>query len=107
LFGGILAQRFRSADRVACYGGEEFAVILADCSLVEAMRLADGVRQDLERRSITTPDGRSLSTTVSAGCAVIRAEPGDAQRTGAALVGAADLALFAAKCAGRNHVTAG
>jgi len=102
LFGGILRERLRSVDLVARYGGEEFVAILEDCSLTEAVRVADEIRRELEARPVPGADGQLLRATVSAGCAVIdRADP-----TKEALLGEADARLFKAKRAGRNRVIA-
>jgi diguanylate cyclase (GGDEF)-like protein/PAS domain S-box-containing protein len=102
LFGGILRERLRSVDLVARYGGEEFVAILEDCSLTEAVRVADEIRRELEARPVRGADGQPLRATVSAGCAVIdRADP-----TKEALLGEADARLFKAKRAGRNRVVA-
>ena len=102
LFGEILRERLRSADIVARYGGEEFVAILEDCGLIEAKRLADEVRRELESRSVSGADGQLLRATVSAGCSVIL----PADPTKEALLGRADAGLFMAKEAGRNRVVA-
>ena len=102
LFGEILRVRLRSADIVARYGGEEFVAILENCGLLEATRLADEVRRELEARSVPGADGRPLRATVSAGCAVLYA----ADPTREALLGRADAGLYMAKEAGRNRVVA-
>ncbi len=102
LFGEILRKRLRSADIVARYGGEEFVAILDDCGLIEATRLADEVRRELEARTVPGADGHLLRATVSAGCAVI--DPTDP--TQESLLGLADARLFMAKEAGRNRVVA-
>jgi diguanylate cyclase (GGDEF)-like protein/PAS domain S-box-containing protein len=102
LFGGILRERMRSADLVARYGDEEFVAILEDCGLPEAVRVADGIRRELETRSVPGADGQPLRATVSAGCAVI--DPADPTKE--AMIGRADVGLFMAKRAGRNRVVA-
>lgn len=102
-FGGILQTRFRSADLVARYGGEEFVVVLEGATLADAARLAEAIRRDLGSRVLGGPDGPELRATVSAGCAEI--DPAHATR--GALIEAADVALFAAKRAGRNRVVSG
>jgi diguanylate cyclase (GGDEF)-like protein len=99
-FAGILQTRFRSADLVARYGGEEFVVVLDGATLADAARLAEAIRRDLGSRLLRGPDGQELRATVSAGCAEI--DPEHATRE--ALIEAADVALFAAKRAGRNRV---
>jgi diguanylate cyclase (GGDEF)-like protein len=102
LFGKILRERLRSADLVARYGGEEFIVILEDCGLPEAVRLADEVRRELAASSVPGADGQPLRATVSAGCALI--DPADPTKE--ALIGRADVGLSMAKRAGRNQVVA-
>ncbi len=99
-FSGILLTRFRSADLVARYGGEEFVVILEGSTVADAARVADEIRRDLETRVVRSPDGQEVRVTVSAGCAQI--DPSNATRE--ALIETADIALFAAKRAGRNRV---
>jgi diguanylate cyclase (GGDEF)-like protein len=75
---------------------------LEDCSLPEAVDVADGIRRELETRSVTGADGQPLRATVSAGCAVI--DSADPTKEG--LIGRADVGLFMAKRAGRNRVVA-
>ena len=102
LFSGILKERLRSADLVARYGGEEFIAILEDCTLPEAVRVAEAVRGELEARTVADAEGNALHATVSAGCAEI--DPADPTRD--SLIGRADVGLFMAKRAGRNRVVA-
>jgi diguanylate cyclase (GGDEF)-like protein/PAS domain S-box-containing protein len=101
-FGEILRGRLRSSDLVARYGGEEFIAILEDTTLLEAARMAEEVRRELEARSVPGADGQPLHATVSAGCAVM--DP--ARQTKESLIGLADQRLFVAKGEGRNRVVA-
>jgi diguanylate cyclase (GGDEF)-like protein/PAS domain S-box-containing protein len=101
-FGDILRGRLRSSDLVARYGGEEFVAILEDTTLLEAARMAEEVRRELEARSVPGADGQPLHATVSAGCAVM--DPAD--QTKESLIGLADQRLFVAKGEGRNRVVA-
>jgi diguanylate cyclase (GGDEF)-like protein/PAS domain S-box-containing protein len=101
-FAGILNERFRSADLVARFGGEEFIAILEHTDLAGAMTVAEEVRMALADRVIAGPDGQALRATVSAGCAVL--DP--AEPNGEALIGTADVALSMAKRGGRNQVVA-
>ena len=101
-FASVLRGRFRDADLVARFGGEEFVVVLEGATRDDAVRIADEVRALLAKRAVVGDDGARLTVTVSAGCAEIDgAEP-----TGEQLLRTADVALFMAKRAGRNRVVA-
>jgi len=95
----LLAHQLRKSDLAARFGGEEFAVILASTDRGGAEHLAEKVRAEVERGRLVH-DGARLGVTVSIGVAVW---PGDG-RDPAALVAAADRALYAAKEGGRNRV---
>ncbi len=90
-----LEQTTRDCDFVARYGGEEFIVVLPQTDADGAVRAAERCRLALEAaewsfRPVTASFGVS---TLSITCA-----------DGAALVDAADRALYAAKFHGRNRV---
>ena len=94
-----IVQCARDSDVVFRYGGEEFAVILANTGASGAELLAERVRdfvQDLEWSSIAS----KLSVTVSAGIAELRRDdmPADLLRR-------ADEMLYHAKDRGRNQVS--
>lgn len=91
----------RPGDLAARYGGEEFAVLLGDTDMAGASSLAETIREAVEAfgRKLHTP---CSEVTVSIEVAALRpGREGDAE---AALVRAADQALFKAKAAGRNRV---
>jgi diguanylate cyclase (GGDEF)-like protein len=79
----------RKTDMVTRYGGEEFAILLPDCDLEDAMEIADRLRT-------AQPEG-----TCSLGIA-----QWDGREDGSALVARADRALYAAKEAGRDRIHA-
>ena len=94
-------SRLRRTDVPCRYGGEEFAVILVDTGEEDALRVAEELR-DLIERSVfpgeaTQPGGR---LTVSVGVATFPDEATGPDE----LVRAADKALYKAKEAGRNRV---
>lgn len=91
----ILRSQGRDTDFFARYGGEEFIVILPLTDAAGAMVLAERLRAAVERTA--WPE---RPVTVSLGAATLLAAMSDA----AALVAAADHALYAAKTAGRNCV---
>jgi len=94
-----IASQVRTVDRVARFGGEEFALILMQTDLESAGDVARRVCLATARDPVLATETVALNVTVSAGVAVL---PDDA-RTEAALVAAADRALYAAKQRGRNR----
>ncbi len=93
-----LAQaRRRGTDVVARWGGDEFVMLLSDCPIADAKRLAEALCRD-SRESIEVP-GCSRAVTLSIGVVVYH--QGD---TLDELLARADLLLYQAKAAGRNQV---
>ena len=99
LVADTLHRVVREGDQVARYGGEEFAVILPGTDETGALQLAERLRHALEKAQVVF-EGARLNVTASLGLAVW---PGDG-REPAALLAAADRALYAAKDGGRNRV---
>jgi diguanylate cyclase (GGDEF)-like protein len=93
-----LSEEVRSVDRVARFGGEEFALIIMEADSAAAIDMARRVCVAVERDPILARETLPLNVTVSAGSASL---PENA-RTTEKLVAAADRALYAAKGAGRN-----
>jgi len=93
-----LQRAARPGDVVARLGGEEFVVLMPDTTLEEARGRAETLREDVARSPIAV-DGGPLAMTVSAGV-VARGESAHL----AAMLRAADQAMYAAKAAGRNRV---
>ena len=87
-------------ELVARLGGEEFGVLLRDCTLDDAARRADAFRRAFADSTLALEEG-TLRITVSIGVAAF--DPAlDAD--GGRLFQAADAALYRAKEAGRNTV---
>ncbi len=103
------------------YGGEEFAVIFPDCTAAEATPHLEEIRASIEHYHMairrpgrprdpregtalrdTQPPGETLSVTVSIGVA----EPDERRTTPGPVLKASDEALYRAKQAGRNRVSA-
>lgn len=94
----IVRVASRRTDFVSRYGGEEFAVILADTPHRGAARVAERLVAIMNRGPIAIPDGPSLAVTVSVGVATLR--PGECPQD---WVRRADQALYAAKTGGRDR----
>jgi diguanylate cyclase (GGDEF)-like protein len=93
--------RYSRASDVACrFGGEEFLVILPNCSLEDAQLRADEIRRRISALRIPYR-GLSLSgPTISCGLAAFPEHGDNAE----GLIHIADRALYAAKDAGRDQV---
>jgi len=98
----ILEEHFNHPGELACrYGGEEFCVLLPDCSRTKALSLANELRKKIEAREIILRRQRT-HVTVSVG---VSSFPKDAQGKDE-LIFKADEALYQAKESGRNKVCA-
>jgi diguanylate cyclase len=103
LFANILVQNVRGQDKVARFGGEEFALIFPGARLAEAVTAVERIRVVLESKQWTIePSGERISkVTASFGVAKLRADesPNDLLRR-------VDERLYEAKVQGRNRVVA-
>ncbi|MBV9698222.1 MAG: PAS domain S-box protein [Gammaproteobacteria bacterium] len=95
----LLQTRVRASDTIARLGGDEFGVLLEGCTLEQASRIAESVRQAI--RDFRFVWGTStLSVGASIGIVQIHAETQNV----ASIMSAADIACYAAKEAGRNRI---
>lgn len=95
-----MREALRECDAIGRYGGEEFLMVLPDCDVDGAARVAERVRQSLADSPIRVL-GASIPVTGSFGVASY-----DPRRDSIATVAAADGALYRAKAEGRNRVVA-
>jgi diguanylate cyclase (GGDEF)-like protein len=96
---GLLQTRVRASDTIARLGGDEFGVLLEGCTLEQATRIAEGVRQAI--RDYRFMWGAStLSVGASVGVVQIKPETENV----ASIMSAADIACYAAKDEGRNRI---
>jgi diguanylate cyclase (GGDEF)-like protein len=96
LAGGYL----RDTDAFGRLGGEEFAILLADCFREEAQAIAERIRLAFEEAAIDIGEDRQISATLSVGFASTSHAPADLDT----LLLAADKALYRAKKTGRNRI---
>lgn len=92
----------RPADLVARYGGEEFVVMLPDTDAHGATKLAERMRDRIEKLKIDNQDSEvSDYITISIGTATTVPGNEDLEKS---LISSADHALYQAKDEGRNRI---
>ena len=94
----IMKRLLRPMDTIARVGGDEFAILLIDCTVLEARRIAERVCGSVADHRFEV-GGRSQRLSVTVGGA-----EWDGAREGAQLFSRADSALYRAKHAGRGRV---
>ncbi len=100
-----LRARLRTSDLPTRYGGEEFAVLLPQTDVQNAQMLAHEICRGVAAAPIMLESGEPVTVTVSIGVSALA--PGSrhpAAEAGAAMLQAADEAVYRAKAAGRNQV---
>ncbi|MCR4267760.1 sensor domain-containing diguanylate cyclase [Nitratireductor sp. ZSWI3] len=96
---GRAAACLRPLDVIGRIGGEEFAILLPDCTRSQALAIAERIRQVVAEAPVTTRRGKPLDITISVGLAC----SGDGLIDLDALLHEADGALYSAKTLGRNR----
>jgi len=98
-FAGILREQLRKSDLAGRVGGEEFAVVLGDASLEEALGFAQRVQRRLAQAPLVAGEQR-IVLTVSIGIAAMSAADSSVD----APLSRSDQALYGAKERGRNRI---
>jgi diguanylate cyclase len=96
----VLMRNCRSFGTISRNGGEEFSIILLDCSSSQAFSIAERIRASVEAHEFKLSDGQIARITISVGTATYPDPITDLDK----LKEKADAALYHAKCNGRNKV---
>jgi len=96
---GVLQSRVRSGDTLARLGGDEFGILLQSCSLDQALRIAESLRQAIRDFRFIWQDG-----VLEVGASIGIVEITNDTPTVANVMSAADVACYSAKDLGRNRV---
>jgi diguanylate cyclase (GGDEF)-like protein/PAS domain S-box-containing protein len=96
---GLLQTRVRAADTLARLGGDEFGMLLESCTLEQATRIAESVRQSLHDYRFVW-GASTLTVGASVGVVEIKSDTENV----ASVMSAADIACYAAKEGGRNRI---
>ena len=94
-----LCAGLREEDLAARWGGEEFLLLLPDSP--DATTVCERLRESIAERPVNVHGLLELNVSASFGWA-----PWSGDETGEALIGRADVALYAAKAGGRDRVVA-
>lgn len=94
-----LSHGLREVDLLGRLGGEEFAVILPETDPLQALQVAERLRNAVQALAFTCADGSRLGLTMSIGAA--ERLPGEMRLED--LLARADRALYRAKAGGRNR----
>ena len=97
--GSLIKHIIRSNDLLARIGGDEFAILLGNCSQDVALRIAETIRSEFQAFRFAWGD-KVFSQSVSIGLVSIDKQSQGLQQ----VLSYADTACFAAKEAGRNQI---
>lgn len=96
----LLKQSLREVDILGRIGGEEFAILLPESKLENAVEVAERLRTQIANSMLVEENGVAIRFTVSVGIALLDS----GNKTLDALFAQADEALYKAKNSGRNCV---
>jgi diguanylate cyclase (GGDEF)-like protein len=99
--GKLLRTAARATDLAARYGGEELVLVLPGTGKATAAAIAESIRRAVAAKPVKG-DAKAVPVTISIGVATLEAD--SPLKEAAHLLKAADLAVYAAKHAGRNCV---
>jgi len=96
----LIRNALRNIDIVGRIGGEEFAAMLVETDVEQAMSVAQRLRATVAGATIISPEGAPLQVTISLGLTGSKGRNINFDR----LLHEADMALYSAKQSGRNKV---
>jgi diguanylate cyclase (GGDEF)-like protein/PAS domain S-box-containing protein len=99
-FSNICLQSMREIDVIGRLGGEEFAILLPEANITQAMEAAERLRAEVEHTALPLEGGQVITFRVSIGVTELH----EADQDIASLLKRADAAMYDAKQAGRNSV---
>ncbi|WP_215192137.1 GGDEF domain-containing protein [Exiguobacterium sp. s7] len=99
--GNRLTKTARTDDMVCRNGGEEFSVLLADCTLSQGFVIGKRYLRQIAETPFLLPDGSFIDVTVSIG---IASTSESKIATSSQLIKKADVGLYVAKRSGRNRL---
>jgi diguanylate cyclase (GGDEF)-like protein len=99
----ILLEYTRKSDIVCRFGGEEYIILMPDTALESSVKLAQKIRELVEKMVINYDEDKELYVTISIGVAMVDIE---VEKNIEITINKADNALYEAKRSGKNRVVA-
>lgn len=96
----VCQETLRQVDIAGRIGGEEFAILLPEAEVKEALEVAERLRETVAKTKVDIPVGLPIQFTVSIGVAAVNNKNVNIDT----LLNQADKALYKAKEKGRNKV---
>lgn len=94
-----LTAALRGVDVCARWGGDEFIVLVRECTPLGLSQVASALNEMMRKLPVVLPDGESIAVTISIGAVLL--EAADSLALAADM---ADAALYTAKQEGRDRV---
>lgn len=96
----IFIDTCRDYDVISRMGGEEFSILLLNCSSFKAFKIAERIRNKAENTDFYISDNKAIKITISVGISSYPELTSETEN----LLKDADIALYKAKNSGRNKV---
>jgi diguanylate cyclase (GGDEF)-like protein/PAS domain S-box-containing protein len=96
----VVTNELRGRDIFGRYGGEEFVIVFPEISLGETAKVAERLRQAIEKCQYSLENSSTLTVTASFGISEVI----DNDRAFEEILTRADYALYKAKALGRNRI---
>ncbi|GFE62682.1 bifunctional diguanylate cyclase/phosphodiesterase [Geobacter sp. AOG2] len=98
--GAVIHDCLRKGDILARYGGDEFTVVVVEADQEQVYMVAKRIRESLEKMTVVSSDGITVSGTASVGMAVFPVHANSEKD----LFIFADTMAYKAKSAGKNRL---
>lgn len=100
----ILSSQIKVHDTASRFGGEEFIVLLPDTSLNSTQKIAENIRNKVEKSHFRSANGLTSIGQITISIGIAKYLPNE---TIESFIDRADAALYSSKQNGRNCVTVG
>ncbi len=101
LFAELLMMNIKGQDKVARFGGEEFAILFPDSPLADATATVNQIQKQLESKQWVVAASGERIGAITASFGVARLQASESAED---LIRRADAKLYEAKSSGRNRV---